>query len=237
MKGGIDTRCNGGRQAGFTIIELMIATLVFSIILITITAGILSFTRQYYRGVIASKTQDTARAIVDDVTRAIQFNTGDKSDLLVPIVSDSNGYCIGTSKRYSFALGRQLTDSGTLVGKQSHHALISDNISGCSPSTYALDVTSANFTGLTNPRELLGEHMRLAKFTIQSSSDFYTITVRVVYGDDDLLCSPNPSFANDCTDTNQSTHLDQPDLTCKLITGSQFCAASELSTTVKKRVN
>ncbi len=239
MSGGVQ-----GSQRGFTIIELLIATLVFSVILIVITTGVMRFSRQYYKGVISSATQDTARILVDDIARAIQFNGGNvailtTNNLAVPPNPSAPpvGYCIGGSKRYSFALNRQIKSvNPDTTMHQSRHALVSDNISGCSTNTRALDTAALTTLTTPNARELLGEHMRLNKFSIKGSEGVYTINVKVVYGDDDLLCSP--SVPDDCNaDSGLSTSLNNPDVTCRSMPGAQFCAVSELTTTVKKRVN
>jgi hypothetical protein len=84
--------------------------------------------------------------------------------------------------------------------------------------------------------------MRLAKLSVTEvgSSSLYQIDVRVVYGADDLLCSPN-EVAGSCTNIKampSGKDYQYPDLQCKpKISGSQFCAASELSSTVEKRIN
>ncbi|HSH18093.1 MAG TPA: prepilin-type N-terminal cleavage/methylation domain-containing protein [Candidatus Saccharimonadales bacterium] len=238
-------------QAGFTIIELMIATLIFSLVLILITTGVMQFTRQYYKGLISSKTQNTARSIIDDVGRAIQFNTG----IIYKLTDDpaplkAAGYCVGETRRYSFVLNAQVVDDAPDTARhQSGHALISDVVSGCSTATPALDPKNPNVltsldpqtnNKLINARELLGQKMRLSKFVIEEVSGMantYTITVRVIYGDDELLCSP--SIEGACNDRNTvKDELDNADeLMCKSTVGNQFCAVSELTTTVKKRVN
>lgn len=224
--------------SGFTIIELLMATSVFAVVLIVLTTGILSFTRQYYKGVISSKTQNTARAIIDDVTRAIQFNGGTVQTLTA---GGNTGYCIGTSKRYSFSKNLQVVEGAPAAG-QSRHAFISDDVTGCNASTSALNVSAVNSlsqddpaTGnpLKNPRELLGENMRLVNFAITGSGDVWQVMVRVAYGDTELLCSPN--VASSC-DPNGSYTGTPADLTCKPHSGREFCAVSELSTTVNKRV-
>lgn len=218
-------------QSGFTIIELLIATAVFAIVLIVVTTGIMQFSRQYYKGVISSKTQNTARAIIDELARAIQFNGGQVNAITGP--NGAKGFCVGGSKRYSYVHNTQLTD-GPAGPNQDSHALISDNISGCGGGTPAVDVSSKGLLSGTE-RELLNQHMRLSKFTIDENNDLYTISVRVVYGDNDLLCSP--AISNNCNDPAASFPAAAMDLTCKQSAASQFCAASELTTTVKKRVN
>lgn len=200
------------KQAGFTIIELLIATAIFAIIMIVITVAVLQFSRQYYKGVVSSSTQSTARTLIDDVTRAIQFNGGAVS--VIP-----NGYCIGTAKRYSYALNRQVIDNSPDSAKhQGLHGLVSDTVSGCNTSTTALPVASLGSLTTPNARELLGQRMRLTKFDITNNSELYTITVRIVYGDDEVLTSTT-----------------DPNMSCKSNAGSQFCAVSELTTSVRKR--
>lgn len=224
------------KDAGFTILELLIATTVFSLILVVITTGILSFTRQYYKGVISSNTQNTARAIIDDVTRSIQFNTG-QLYTLYDVSGHKAGYCIGEAKRYSFSQYSQVTDTNPDTAHHQHyHGLVTDDTSGCSDLTSPLPVAANFFVMPAGANEMLGAHMRLVKFDIQSSGNIDTVTVRVAYGDDDLLCSP--SVNNSCNPTvNDPAIWGKDDLTCKLAVGSQFCAVSELSTTVTKRVN
>ena len=71
--------------------------------------------------------------------------------------------------------------------------------------------------------------MRLAKLTVtpESNNNLYDITVRIVYGDDDLVQSPaHPGTPN----------ASDPNMNCLAARGSQFCAVSELSTTVEKRL-
>jgi len=54
------------------------------------------------------------------------------------------------------------------------------------------------------------------------------ISVRVVYGDNDLLVSPSGNADGPAAE----------DATCKFgISGSQYCAQSELTTVVKKRIS
>ncbi len=227
-------------QQGFTIIELMIATLVFTTILIVVTASVLRFTKQYYKGVIASQTQNTARAIMDDVVRSIQFNKGNVSILTKndPTASPGiYGYCIGDSKRYSFLLNRQVEPANSAPNHQARFGLVSDTTSGCSTGTLARNTETLPSLP-AGGRELLGQHMRLNKFSITFTDDIYTINVKVIYGDDALLCSP--SQASECSPNGVASNASletKQDLTCRAMSGSQFCAVSELTTTVKKRVN
>jgi len=220
--------------AGFTIIELLIATLIFSLVLMLITVSVLSFTKSYYQGVNQSNTQTAARAIIDDISQAIQFSGGGINPGLADPGDGSNGFCIG-NRRYSFLLGWQLIEvDPTADLNQSKHALVVDTTGVCTGSK----AQAIHNDGPVAGTELLPPRMRLAKLNVESTGSpaVWRVTVRVVYGDNDLLCSP--SNGADCKTGDTTSPLNKPDLSCKVaFAGSQYCAAAELSTVVKKRVS
>lgn len=232
---------------GFTIVELMIASSVFAVVLILCTIAMLQIGRTYYKGITATRTQETAREIIDDVARAIQYGSGNPASLPSP-GGDNQGYCAG-GKRYSYALGWQVVEGTPDAGEnQSRHGLVIDELS-CETETAQSVAPSPpadpiNGPGVgENPRELLNTRMRLAVFRIcfpgasdpdcpdapEADSDLYQITVRVVSGDNDLL--------EDRLDENGNPGTDGILDSCRAErAGGQFCAASELSTVVQKRV-
>lgn len=224
------------RQDGFTIIELLIATAVFSMVLLVLTAGVLSIGRSYQRGVIETRTHTTARAIVDEVSQAMQFSGPDSKGTdgtpLNSAPAGSLGYCIG-SKVYSFKQGVQVT--GTT------HALVSHPVNPAASCGSASAIPqNLPSTAAPGSLELLSDKMRLSKFDVRrvTGTDLYTITIRIVYGENDLICSPS-TVSNTCnTDTPiTATELSAGDINCKNIrSGTQFCAATELTTTVQKRI-
>jgi type II secretory pathway pseudopilin PulG len=229
-------------SAGFTIIELLIATLVFAAVLVLISVGVLSFTRSYFRGVNQSATQNAARLIIENISQAIQFSGGDITSPIprsttpsAPTYSFddpySSGFCLG-NQRYSYIAGWQLMDTGASAAQhQASHVLVQDSPGSCG------GLPAQNVRANPNGTELLGPRMRLAKLKVDPTADplVWRVTVRVVYGDNDLLCSP--SVSGDCDSIATTTSLNKDDLTCKTaIKGSQYCAASELSTVVQKRI-
>jgi len=225
------TRIAGHKpQRGFTIIELLIATLVFAMVLMLITYGVISFTKSYLKGINQSRTQNVARNVIEGISQAVQFSGGQVT-VYVP-AGGSKGFCID-NQRYSYVTGVQLTE-GTPGTNQSQRVLVLDepgNCGGLQPQNVRAGV------GSILGKEMLAPGMRLAKMNVEQvgTTPMYRIQVRVVYGDDDLLCSPS---AGDCDNTNTTTNLNRDDLTCKqAISGSQYCAVSELSTTIKKRLN
>lgn len=198
-------KLNRTQQKGFTIIELMIATSVFSVVLLLCTYGLLEIGRTYYKGVTITRTQETARRIVDDVSEAIKFSADEVAG------SESGGrghYCVG-SKRYSFVLNRQLDDSSP------SHALVSDKPTSCG----YIDIDTSFPSG---GEEMLSTRMRLSKFSIErvGSTDLYTVRVLVATGDDDVFVDHSVADLQ-CSGERSS---------------SQFCAVTELTTTVQKRL-
>lgn len=219
-------RLTTNKSSGFTIIELMVSTTVFAVLLLVVTFGILQISRVYYRGITEANTQDTARRISDIVGQSIQFSGGNISTTTGnPSPGASYQFCLG-NEQFSYTTGYQVTDEPNSALFQSYHALVQRTLAGCSAGSTPQDVRQQSVTG----RELLDPRMRLSKLNVtQVSPGLYRVEVRVVYGDDDLLFSPsNP---------DNSTGATAPDATCRAsVQGTQFCAVSELNTIVRKRV-
>lgn len=215
---------------GFTIIELLIATSVFSFILLILTAGIMQIGRAYQKGITQSKVLNTARSITDELAQAIQFAGGDISG---EIDDGTNyAYCVG-GRLYSFRKGVQL--DGT------NHALMTSRVPDCSSSPAPLDLSSPP----DDAQELLGPGMILSRFNILpdpgGDPSLYSVNVRIVYGDLELLCSPSLD-PGDCSDnssdidsSNLATFSD--DIRCiDGKNGTQFCGVSEFTTSAQRRI-
>ena len=211
-------------ERGFTIVELMIASLVFSLILVMLTFGVISFSNRYYKGVNASLTQGSAREAIDAVAQAVQFGTSD----VTPTDPAKNYFCAG-GNFFIYEQGVMYTgDTATTTGLY----MVPMTSAICAPP---LPVVSA-----TNGRQLLADRTRLTDISVVSTSpNTYTIDMTIAYGDNDLLCAP-VSSAGSCgpgASTLPDTDLaGASDVQCKTISGSQFCAVSQISTAVHKRV-
>jgi prepilin-type N-terminal cleavage/methylation domain-containing protein len=192
------------KQAGFTIIELMIATVIFTGIMIVLTFGVIQITHTYYKGITENKTQNVARNVITTINQALQFNgafnTGNGTINSLPY----NWLCIGSSAQFTYALGYELTD-GTLDSDQTHYALIQS--SGCPGAGVNLSAGT----------ELLDPSMRVSSLSVTAlSSTLDQINLQVTYGDDALLTSP-PTL---------------PTVSCLGGADEQFCTVSALSTVV-----
>ncbi|HLZ15353.1 MAG TPA: prepilin-type N-terminal cleavage/methylation domain-containing protein [Candidatus Saccharimonadales bacterium] len=202
---------SAGGQRGFTIVELLIATLVFSVVLLLVTVGILQVSRVYYKGVTETNTQNAARNILDAVSQAVQFNSGTVTPSpLSPPAGSQAFFCVG-SQEFIYYPGYQLVDTVPIPAQhQTSHAVIEQAFSGGCAAPGSL-------TG----RELLGPKMRISNLVLKNvGTNLWQVEVRVVFGDDAVINNP--------TTTTASCKPQQA--------GTQFCAISDLSTVVVKRV-
>jgi len=221
-------------KSGFTIVEFMVATLVFSIVLLGVTAAIMHISRTYQRSLNESATQAAARNLVDAVGQAIQFSSSQ-------VVSETNpgwatkSLCIG-NRQLLYMPGHRITDTFSPTTTP-NAAVIRQSTAEC-----PIVGLSGGLPSGGSPKELLGQNMRLSNLIVSqvSGTQLYTVTARVVYGDDDLLCSETQDPGS-CQDSNAMSDTDivaATDLECKpsTVAASQFCAASEISTTVQRRL-
>lgn len=196
---------------GFTIIELLISTVILSMVLLTITSAIVEMSRFYYRSVIVSRTQETARTVVEDIAQSIQFAGANN----VPYDNLSNCIIIG-SHRYIYQKPNKPVASN-------QHALIVDNGTTCIAPLPNLNSAVPSATPGYTYRELLGENMRVVDLSVQQvggSTDLYDISVRIAYGSgtDAQLLAGSPATCKD-----------------NIRNGGQYCAVSALKMTVSKR--
>lgn len=205
-------------QQGFTIIELMIASMVFSVILLITTAGLLQVGKTYYKGVTQSRTQGVARTVMDDVTAHVQFS-GEAITVTPQAAPGVVGvYCLGNT-RYTYVRDRQLTDGVPKAGEQTNQALLVDRVAGgCSTGTPHTGACTPSSVLANNCQELLSPGMRLTNFKVEDKSNkLFHIVVGIVSGENDILDASHTKCAS-------------------AQAGTQFCAVSNLDTYVQKRI-
>lgn len=199
---------------GFTIAELMIATSVFSIILLVGAAAFVQLGRTYYRGVTTTQTQQAAKQIINKVASDIRLNSS-----VSPLYTASGSrfyYCLGTH-RYSFILFK-LVDSSN-HDNSANFGLLEDEPPGAGCGN-PFDGSSP----LVNPTELLGNNMRLLAFAINpvgSTGTIYSVKVKVASGADAALTNPTDPNAQ-CQGGGAVT---------------EFCSVTSLSTIVYEGLN
>lgn len=225
-------------EQGFTIIELVIATAIFSIVMILLITGVVAVTRMYYKGVINTQTQTVARSITDSIAEAIQFNGASVVPNTNDVPSGEYAFCVG-GQMYTFVLGKELIDGASATTTQSPHVLAESNVGqNCTDATPP-DLSAATLP--TNSVELLSANMRLDYFNVCSASsgtNLYGVHIRIIYGGSDLLQPLTTPLDQRSTGCVGPTGLpeNQCSGTFSNFLGGQFCAVSELDTTIEQRV-
>ena len=221
------------KEKGFTILEIMIATVVVSVILVLITSVMIGLQNLYNKGLNEERAQDNVRSIVDQIAQEIQASGSvvlDQPGIFTATIAGTNypvnAYCIG-SVRYLFVTGLQL-------GSQTQQSLwrdSSDSGNKCvfTPTNSNLNIIYNNPNSIVtdNGKELIANGARLTYFKILPPFTYpndpnYTIQLSIAYGNDNQL-NPFPF-----TTTNAK---------CNGGAGDQFCATASLSTEVAQRDN
>lgn len=211
-------------QKGFTILELMIATTIVSVILILVTVVLISIGNLFYKGNSQATAQDSARSIIDEISQQLELSSGAISSNVSTVGGTVYAYCIG-SYRYSFIPNQQI---GTNLG-QVMHVIWRDaapSSGGCTALSYGTMNTSTPSSGGT---ELMPANTWLTCLDINgscgsplgSNGSPYTMTVGIAFGDPNLTNGPGNG-------TNT---------TCQGSDGDQFCATANLTTNILQRLN
>lgn len=218
------TKNVANNKKGFTLVELMIATAVFSTILLLATTGVINIGKLYYKGITTARTQEAARSIADEVSRSVQLTDGE-----IKGFSDEDSVysavCIGKN-RYTYRVDDTKVSDVEASGDTVRGLWLDEITEGddCQPSS--LD----NFSD--GGRELLGNNMRLIEFEVSEQPEDRTkidINVGVAYGENDLLTTYDDRG-------DYIAGADRGDAQCKSTnSGGSFCAVSKLETFVKRR--
>ena len=224
------------QKDGFTVVELMIATAVFSIVLLLSLAGFLQIGQMFYKGVNITQTSNVLNQTATSLKNDILFDTGTEAVTIfeTPRITTPDGqitryyFCAG-SNRYSFIKGKQLdraAGEAEINGPNGsdlwyQFALLKDRLttSGC-PNPFS--TTSSAPIDPDNVTELLGDKMRLSQLEIprlpSPNDKLYTVFIKVAYGDNEVL-----------------TDSDLPSASCKQTqVYSKYCFVSEIKTTARK---
>lgn len=223
---------------GFTIIELMIAITILSVILLMSAVILTGVGNLFYKGVNMSNVQDVNRNIVQDVSSTIQFGGSQLNNGVnngqSPIQATYAGgiqveaYCLGTI-RYSFVTGFNSWPHVLWKDQmQNQNSCYPLNISEVNPSCDSVS-SSICSPSQSNGTELVGHNMHLANFQITSyNTQLYGIEVGLAAGFKDMFVSDaygNPVLAGG------------ENYTCNNKAGQQYCATSFLKTLATERLS
>ena len=208
------------RPSGFTIIELLIATLVFSIVLVIVMATFIQISRIFYKGVNMSNTQDDTRTALTDIANDIQFATANVQTFTINTSTASSYFCVG-NHRYAVYTGQQVGSSAGLAGIYRE-----DETPGSCPSlgTAAVDTSKAD--------QLLGSGMQVNYLHMDCNGTICHLNTHVIfYGG-----TPGGLFAS-ASNPGSQTPWEEPDADCTgALTSSQFCATADFKRTVLQRI-
>jgi prepilin-type N-terminal cleavage/methylation domain-containing protein len=211
---------------GFTLIELMIATTVFSVVLLLAMSGFFQIGRIFYKGVSITQTQDVANQIGIDVNASVEG---------APKISPLTDYkgmqyiCVGKS-RYTLDVNRRIDINNTTALTTGQIGMVKDTMSSdssCAPPCLPTpSVCAAGELRWSKPIELLGDNMRVESFAVTPqgavSGDYYSVDLILSYGDDDLLTYTTPG--------------DRKTAQCKSSKGQQFCAVGRYNASISKGI-
>jgi len=230
------------KAKGFTIIELMIAIAILSVILILCTVVLIGISNYYTKGINIASVQNDNRNIVNQLTSDIQFSSSpmNPGTQMVSDRSVSGGQvtihaiCFG-NVRYSYVLG--IVDGIT-------HPLWRDQMTG-SGSCDPLNLTeiTPSCTGIptgclgsvaNSGSSLLPSNMHLVNFSIGSPSnnDIYNIIVAIALGSSASYFEPSNPY-----NPLNPLEIENNNYVCKSSIGQQFCATSTLRTMATRRLN
>lgn len=204
------------KQAGFTIIELMIATMVFSVVLLLCAAGLIAIGRMYQKGNNNRAVQEVSRSILDTIKNDFELSGGNYKAMTTPPGGNTYAFCIGQTL-YIYQVNVPVAADGSQPGLIRNTALY-----GALACAYATDASALSINdALSNEgRELLGANMRLVQPPIvqayPSATNAQSLKIRanVIFGADDLI------FADRCRGG----------------AGQEYCASSILETFATRRL-
>ena len=229
---------NSVNNKGFTILELVLATVVFSMVLVVLTQTIIRLNGSYYKGVIQTQTLHVAKNITSTLSQQIQ--TASSADSVfgsvvssppsinwnIAAATNPTGYegyvCIGNNE-YIYQLGG-LVVSNPQKYNEAYGSLILQYDSTCinpgPTSSTLLNILGVPLSITGNVLSLVPTNMRLLKFNVtlvSNTKNLYKIDVKVAYGDDS-------NFDNNPADANYQ----------KCYSSSYYCSVIELVTYVDK---
>ena len=241
------------RNQGFTIVELMIALSILSIILVMASVILINVGALYTKGVNGANLQNTARSIISEISANLQFS-GNPPDIsgsclasavtcaaaqstqnLVDIHGNSDGantplytFCIGTA-RYSYVLDQELGDDPyATVGSTSNVDVNTQHVlwRDTLPNGSSCSPLPANAFSQAQPTTNMSGYEMVPphmRLTRFKISQQSSDSYLV----DVWMAYGDSDLVVTAADGSNSCHGG---------TGTQFCSTSQISTTVTERV-
>lgn len=207
-------------KKGFTIIEVMIALMVFTSMMVIIMAGVIFVSRQYRQSSNMVSLQEASRSIHQQISESIKFSAE-------PVVQNANGslsaYCIGNFMYvYPTVATAGWSGSAAQFDSYSEGLYIQPNNNGCATTDIALPHPNASIA--QEQRNLLPPGAKATKVVISPEGEVTTVFVR---SPGDLIDIPSVPVGDPMRGV----------VTCKAeISGREFCASVKLTSSTTRRV-
>lgn len=201
---------------GYTIIELLIASLVFTTILLLCLEGITRLGKLYVKNISTSRTNQFIKSLSDEVTNQIKFGAS-KPEIISTNTDNSYRFCI-SNKAYKIVFN---TRNDSVLRKVSN---------GCS----SIEFSDSNFF-VTNSENLGPPGMRVLDFSINQpdpGNSLWFMNIKVALGDNDLLIDSDGNELNDTTPYEK-----YKEARCRSgISGGEFCSVLGISSSAMRRL-
>lgn len=218
---------NALNTKGFTIVELLIATSIFTLVLVFTIIAIFDFSHRYYKSVNSSVTQESARTVLGDVTQAIEFSGSQVLAAPVP-VGNINAWCVGTVQFNYRLFSPESSTNDTLWESPD------TNAGTCSPEL-------PNTPGSS---ELLGANLQVIRFIITplTQPNLYNVDLIIGYSPNSpsLICDTAKHANCPTSDSNTGLGIADTDdsdssFKCVINEGTQFCGVFNLNSDIQVR--
>jgi len=165
-------------QKGFTIVELMIAVSVFSVLAMIATMVIVQLQRSYQLGATKAKLLDASRLVHSEFAQNIELGSQVSAGTSNATINgvDYTVWCAGTTR---FSWLQSPDTNGDVVRDPSGGALYQDTVNGVG------DCTSGTFS---NPKSLLPTTGFVTKFDVTGGAGgIYSLDTRFAVGQRDMF--------------------------------------------------
>jgi prepilin-type N-terminal cleavage/methylation domain-containing protein len=250
------------QQSGFTILELMIATAIVSVVLLIATMVMIGIQNVYNKGITQENVQNDVRNIAGEITQEVQDNSGNMVFATFPyfsrLISINGGppttytedaVCIG-SVRYLYVQGLQVGTASNDTAQALWRDVtptagcgspVPSGPVSCNPaapsSTYTIDIlcNTPNDGGTA----YIPSGATLTNFQVGQVNNSPGPIAPLLDGNYGVavgMAIGNYNLLDTTANGGNGTLINNPDVACKNITEFQFCAASSLTTEIGSRV-
>jgi prepilin-type N-terminal cleavage/methylation domain-containing protein len=207
-------------QKGFTIIELLIATAVFSLVLVIFLTALVRISQLFYKGVSLTNTQEATRNVIQTISDDIQFSNESPAYY-------GDYFCIG-GHRYTLSKGVQVGS-----GDPADYGIVRESMNTCkSPFTAPPTGEPVN---TASAEKLLDPGMQLNNLTIDPDTVTGSVRLKILvvyYGSDKGVFSSPTASHNDPNDVDYDAYKAIDAQCTGHANSSQFCATADYETTI-----